>query len=282
MFCQRAMAAGTDYDVDLGAANFGHLNQSNSVPGGVGPDVPNPNPPPSFINNYCAPTSTMNSFTFLQKTYPNVYGNNNQLQGGTGSWTAAAQALAGLAGPPLYMNTDPNTGTTENNWVDGKVAWLEKYAPGKTIYEGEDTLYTGTQAWVDTKTKPTANFLYDMLKAGEDVEIGLSPTVGNGIGHVMTLTSIHWNDADNSGTFNAGDTLQIDGIDPGNPGFPFLYTLNPADASGFMTFKGGDYNTYRLDAALAESPVPLPAAVWGGILLLSGLVARRRYASLAS
>jgi hypothetical protein len=183
--------------------------------------------------------------------------------GGTGSWLGAAQLLAGAT----YMNTDKNLGTTNSNWINGKYDYIENFAPGKTIYEGMDSLGTGGLTWVQN-ANPTASFLLSMLQKGEDVEIGLIPT--SGIGHVMTLSSINWNDANNNMAFDAGDTLSIDGIDPVG-GAAFNYNLSPGAA---MTFNGGPYNGYTLVAALAES-VPEPAT-FGLLLLGTGLLAVRR------
>jgi hypothetical protein len=267
-FCgQAAIAASVTYDIELDAANYGDINQTD-----VGP---NSNVAGHTTeNNFCAPTATMNSFEFLQNEYPDTYGTNDALQGGTGSWLDAAKLLAG----PDYMSTDPDTGTDENNWVGGKVGYLDKFAPGKTVFEGQDPLYTGTQAGIDKTTKPTAMFLKNMLQAGEDIEIGITPASGD-TGHVMTVSSIDWTDADSNGSFNTGDSLSIDGIDPAG-GTTFNYTLTPAGnagfAAGFMTFNGGPYGGYRLDAILAESPVPLPTAALPGFLLLTGLGVYRK------
>jgi hypothetical protein len=240
------------YNVDeTTVAAFGNLNQAN-----VGPNGTNG-------NNFCAPTATMNSFTFLANAYPAIYG--NMLMGGQATWLAAAMTLAG----PAYMNTDKNNATTEGNWVGGKVGYINKFAPNTTTFAGMDSVATpGRPAW-DQNANPTANFLLQQLQGGEDIELGISPTVGNGAGHVLTLTGISWNNVNNNGVFGPGDTLTLNTIDPGNPGVNTPLTLSPG-ANG-MTITGGPYGTYVVDAALAESPVPEPAtmslALVGGIAL---------------
>ncbi|NNM89133.1 MAG: PEP-CTERM sorting domain-containing protein [Phycisphaerae bacterium] len=242
--------------------NFGTLSQFN-----VGP---NSTTDPG-VNQYCAPTATMNSFTFLQNKYPSVYGldknGNPILEGGQGSWLAAAQLLAG----PNYMNTNQNTGTTDTNWVAGKVNYLNAFAPGKTTFAGMDSAATNPRPAWDQNANPTVNFMLQQLRAGEDIEIGISAP-----GHVLTLTGLTWNDANNDGVFDAGDTLTLNTIDPANPGANTALTLTPGNP---MTISGGAYNGLVVDAALAESPVPEPATI---VLFLIGglaLLARRRTAA---
>ncbi len=242
--------------------NFGTLSQFN-----VGPNsATNPN-----VNNFCAPTATMNSFTYLQNKNPGVYGldgnGNPVLEGGQGSWLAAAQLLAGAN----YMNTNQNSGTSDTNWVAGKVNYLNAFAPGKTVFAGMDSAATNPRPAWDQNANPTVNFLVQQLKAGEDIEIGISAP-----GHVLTLTGLTWNDANNNGVFDAGDTLTLNTIDPANPGANTTLTLSPGNP---MTITGGTYNGLVLDAALAESPVPEPATIAliavGGLALLT----RRRKAA---
>ena len=228
-------------------AAFGTLNQANVGANGNG-----------GVNNFCAPTATMDSFIWLANAYPSIYG--NSLMGGQGSWLGAAQLLAG----PLYMNTDVNNGTTEGNWVNGKMNYINTYAPGTTIFAGMDSDNTVNRPAWDLNANPTVNFLLQELRAGEDVELGIDPTTG--VGHVLTLTGLTWNDADNNGGFNLGDTLTLNTIDPANPLVNTLLTLNPGNP---MTVSGGAYNNYLLTGALAES-IPEPTSF--GLMMLGGLL----------
>ena len=107
----------------LGA--FGMVNQSN-VPPGNG-------------DNSCAPTATMNFFTFLEMLLHTYTAATSTViphsRGGQGSWTKAAALLAG----PDFMDTDADSGTSEGDWVNGKVRYLNMYAPGKTNFAGMDS-----------------------------------------------------------------------------------------------------------------------------------------------
>ena len=165
----RAVPAGNIYNVDeTTTAAFGTLDQANVGPNGTG-----------GVNNFCAPTATMNSFTFLENAYPSVYG--NLLMGGQASWQLAGQLLVGAT----YMATDPNSGTSVANWVSGKVNYINNFAPNTTTFAG---MGTGGYPWLNGGN-PTANFLLQQLRDGEDVEMAIFPTAG--IGHVLTL-SLRW------------------------------------------------------------------------------------------
>ncbi len=115
----------------------------------------------------------------------------------------------------------------------------------------------------------------------EDVEIGISPT--KGIGHALTLTSLHWNDANGDGIIQQTENATLDAIDPANPnagtnGTIDLSIWQTGNANSIInTTYGGA--AYTLTVVTAESPdpslVPLPAAAWGGMVLMGGFVARK-------
>ncbi len=230
-------------------------------------------PPNNTGDNSCAPTATMNSFTFLTNMYGEVYG--NSLIGGQANWTEAAKLLAG----PAYMKTSSETGTTEGNWVSGKVGYLENFAPGMTIYNGMDSDDTDNRPEWDKNANPTIDFLVNELSAGADVEIGIDG--GDGLGHVLTLTGVVWDDRNGDKKFDAGDTLTLNTIDPANPTVNTPLTLSPALTDGGpMTISSGAYSNYVLTGALAESPVPEPSTFglvgFGVISFAVGAYRRRR------
>jgi len=233
------------------AANFGSVNQNAVFGPGIGPNG----------NNSCAPTANMNAFTFLQNTYQGVYGNdglgNPALQGGQGSWTGAAIQLA------LNMGTTSAGGTSVAGWVNGTVGWFNTYAPGTTAYAGMGAT-VGGQPWLAAGA-PTPAFLYSQLQANEGVELAIFPVAG--IGHVLTLTGISWNNLAGGMNYGGTDTMSLNTIDPGNPGVNTALSFNP----GTLTINGGAYNGYTLGIAIAQSPVPETSTTIAGGLTM-GLV----------
>jgi hypothetical protein len=250
------LPAAITYDIDLDPDNslYGHLDQNDVLAGGVGGQ------------NSCAPTATMNSFIYLQNRFSSVYGTNDELMGPHDEWVDAAIDLA-----DNFMKTDPVKGTKDANWINGKYDWLETYAPGKTTYAGFDEFTTGNQPWV-TMGIPPLMFLIQQLLKGANNELGISPAIA-GIGHVLTLTSLHWTDEDMDGIFDDDtEDLSIDGIDPGG-GALFEYSLKTimSDDKSYLGFDGGPYDGYRIDAALAEVAIPEPASVFIWTLLATTL-----------
>jgi hypothetical protein len=249
-------AGATIYHVQETLNDFGTIDESTVSPG--------------LGTNSCVPTATMNSFIFLQNEYQSILGNdafgNPVLQGGQGSWVNAADLLAGAS----YMNTDVTNGTTIANWIGGKVSYLNTFAPGKITFEGMESLSAaGSRPVWDTNANPTVSFLLQMLQTNEDVELGIYPTsdkseieMSPSIGHALTLTGLTWNDVQGNGTFDLGDSLTLDTIDPFNPNVDTQLQLQPGNP---MTISGVNYNGYYLMVALAES-VPEPATA--GLLLL--------------
>ena len=95
----------------------------------------------------------------------------------------------------------------------------------------------------------------------------------------MTLTSIHWVDADGNNSFNAGDTLTLDGHRSGRRNCVQLHNEpGVLTRTVAMSFNGGGYNGYVLDAALAESPDPslVPEPTMMAMVLGGMLMAQRR------
>ncbi len=272
-----ATASANIYDVQKELALYGNLNQNSMQ---IYWD------PIQHMNVGCGPTAAVNSFVYLQKKYGSVYDtllvpacgqdlDGNGIQDFYDDEMAVGIALGGAS----YMNTLANLTTFHDDFIWGKKAYIESVASGNTVYAAQDWwAWTNTErpkpAWV-APVKPTWGFIYNELKACEDVEILLSWSDG---GHFLTLTSLHWNDADNDGIIDFGENASMDYIDPctGAWGQSQIWTGGSESDKDIET----DYNTSSttwISMAVAESPVPEPSTLI--MLLLAGmcgLTLRRR------
>jgi hypothetical protein len=139
-------------------------------------------------NVNCGATALVNSFVFLQKRYPRVYG--NRLIGNRGMNPTSAElvtAADNLSCAFLGNRQPPNiaVGTPIGDFILGKMDYFDNNAPNTTMFEAQISETWGNAivvfhkgppvnnkpACVQDNTRPTAQFLYDQLDAGEDVEI---------------------------------------------------------------------------------------------------------------
>jgi hypothetical protein len=237
----------------------------------------------------CGPTSVVNSFVYLQNEARNVYGPNGQglVPYGGAAPTQDEQAdIATILQGQDYMDSDG--GTYIEDFIFGKVKYLEERFPGKTRYAAQVSLdwregpkpmgvtdwpthaeENPQPDWVQDQTAATLAFLYEQIKAREDVEI----FIGGGVGaHYLTVTGIMYDDTNNTGTLSY--------IDPGD-GMAHTSNILGLDA-GRIKF---EYNG-RMDAlvfhAVSESPIPEPAAIALLAIGLIGLCAFRRRAPVGS
>ena len=258
------------YAAQENMAAFGTVNQNQVSGGALGNG-----------GNSCAPTATINSFTYLQNTYPWDYPN-NALMGGNATWAQAGIALAGL------MGTTGANGTFVGGLMFGKQQWFVNNAPNQIVLAGQGPAFAGALGFGGSAAFPwftpgavNPGFLYNQLATGEDVELWISPP-GGGIAHVLTLTGITYNNAaGNPNMYGAADTVSLNTIDPAAPGGNTPLTLNP----GTLTVGGANYTGYRISWAFAESPVP-DAAATSGLLLIGvltlGLLHQRSKAGVAN
>lgn len=212
---------------------------------------------------WCASTAVMNSFIYLENQYPGIFGNLLS----RGDAVASRNELKDMMDPAYPRDV----------W-EGKLEYLDTYAPGKAIVGG--MLPYDTTGWAGASSLltgwPSWDVMWEQLKACEDVELGIYdlPTT---VGHMLTLTSMHLDDLDGDGTWDPGvETAQIDYLDPNNPTQLFVAGIQ-LDANGRIVFNwhNGGANTPRdmyIAVAYWESPIPEPATICllalGGVAIL--------------
>ncbi len=187
-----AFAGIITYDEDPSQNLFGTLNQ-RAIPA-CGNNTTEDN------SQACGPVAATNSFTYLEKKYPQVYG--NKLTGGNPSQTA--NDLSG--NNYMKCNCVPGSkGTTIGNFISGKEKFIDAKAPDSTTFE--------FQNFWQNFTTPDYNFLLTQVKNGQDVELLIGwyqldadadyKRVG---GHYLTVTGASFNDNNNDNVYDAGDT----------------------------------------------------------------------------
>lgn len=232
-------------------------------------------------NVACGPTAAVNSFVYLQNRYKNLYDGRliPHVNGNTPYQDMVD--VADTLGTSAYMyscdlcNPDKN-GTYIEEFIGGKARYLNAVAPGTTSIVAMDTLAwrpvtpdgydNGPKpAYVTDNTAPTLAFLYDQIKMGEDVELFINFNGGN---HYVTLTGISYNDMTNTGYLDFIDPeggVVMDDID--------ITGLDPADNDILL---GGYLPGANIVNAVAESPIPEPAALALMVTGLLGIAVLRR------
>ncbi|MCG3124869.1 MAG: hypothetical protein GIKADHBN_03366 [Phycisphaerales bacterium] len=241
------------------------------------------------VGNQCGPTSTANSFAFLQNTYTEVYtGDNRIIRDKDGAITddaaktrdALAQGWGDKTGGRAGMGVD---GTSVKKWWASKVAWLEDWAPGKTYFDGQ--LYNEKDAKNWTKgggvedCYPTFQFLWDALNHGADIELNVID-VPFKKAHALTLVGMSFEDTNNDKKWAAPEKLYMKFIDPNDPEQKNKDNIQPVQLSvgtdGRFEFKWWqDQGQWYVDSALTETPVPSPAS-WLLVSVAAGITAYRR------
>ena len=255
------------YDIQKDWTLYGDLNQ-NTIPG-IG-------------SMACGPTAAVNSFVYLQNSYPDIYDHdlvpdlhstpdvyeNDEL-------VTVAEILA-----YDYMHTDITDGTWSDWFLYGKWDYIEEKAPGSTIYAAQKISAWSRPpvpkpSWV-SNVWPTWSFLYDELAASEDVEILINGTYD----HYLTLTSFYWDDLDSDGIIDGAEDAWIGFIDPwtGAWGISDIWHVDYLGESVIATnYDGG---LFAITMAAGESPVPEPTTALLLAAGLAGLAATRRRRSL--
>jgi len=244
---------------------FGTLDQAKT-------DCPNVN---------CGPTAAVDSFVYLDSMFPTTYTTPLVPKAGATPTSDEQAKVANDLGANFMKNCGcaSNAGTLIEDFILGKMDYLNTKDPGKTVFNAQINFAwrtdpvggthpgTAKPAFVQDNTIPTLAFLAQELSHGEDVEVFMFNSNGGCGGatdptcnHYITLTGITYNDANNTGTFSFVDPLG------GGRG-----TKNITGLSG--GFIQTDYqlgNVFTLIVhAVSESPVPEPSTL---LLLGSGLV----------
>ena len=214
---------------------------------------------PGWGNAGCGPTAAVNSFVYLENKYPGIYDRSlipDTNQNGVRD-LAELVGVAQTLGGPGYMNTIANNTTWDDDFIWGKMTYIEQKVPGMTVYQAQD-YWNWTQhtkpAWVQSAW-PQWEFLYNELVDCEDVEILIDWSDG---GHYVTLSSFHWNDADNDLIIDNAENAWIDFVDP--------WTGAYGTASIWQSSYGGCIETNYatgswISMGVSESPIPEPATM---------------------
>jgi hypothetical protein len=266
LFAVQASLAATLPNVN--ETGFGIVGQGAS---GIGSyDLPNQQ---GIQDVACGPTSVYNSFVFLQSRYGDFA--NLTLPGN------ASNTINQLA---KDMNLVPKNGVSEAGFINGKRTYLTRQGLQNSIsIESNDNAATMLQ------------FIYDQLAKGQDVEIGMLWGGPNGGGHIVQVTGLNnFDPVAQTGTLKFNDPWGNAAGMPGGNGVPDgLSSLESGTLNGTMIqydnnsgagatpngedpgggFAGGGFAGPGASAtiafAVAESPVPLPSTVWGGLALFA-------------
>jgi len=250
--------------IQLDQALFGHLDQAlvTTCTSDTG------------INNACGPTAAVNSFTFLENRYPQIYG--NTLIPHINGNTAQQDQIAVADMLSCYMSCGGNTGGTAiADFIQGKMDYINSVAPGTTYFLNMNIFAPGG-------AYPNFNFLFKELSDQEDVEllVGFYQfNAGNGQltrmgGHYVTLTGIDSPTDDGNGSISFIDPSG--GVNRNN-----IATFLAPDGS-IRTTAYGNRTVTIIEAAVSESPIPEPAtvALLTGSLVI-GIWVRRRATAAA-
>jgi len=212
------------------------------------------------VNNgkgICGAVEAINSFTFLTKTYPNIYVN------GTSNLI--------IPNYNALTNTDPTDGLNfaTQGWTVGGNTYQGYYPrPGVAIADYTATLndwfnsYAPNTTSITTFNSPTIQQLATAIQQGQDTEFFI---LSNTIYHVLDLTAIACTGGmGTNGNDYTGCTINYQ--DPDNATTE-VKNVPIAINNGSISF---NYNGAQVNvqAAFDESPVPEPSNILGVVTAL--------------
>lgn len=249
----------------------------------------------------CGPTAAINSFVYLQNTYPKTYGkklvpeldrtkpendlNADKKVDGYDDMIAATRLLA-----ENYMRTCCDRTTLRNLFYSGKRDYIEDRAPGVTDYAAmddpsNDIRDPGGSFPADTpdlvRRPPSAAFLIDGLREGQDIEVLVFFVNSKGmlVGHYVTVTGLEWSDDDRDGAFDRGEAAKIHLFDPVQGAVTRDFSEHE---DGHVFWIGSTGLQIDIRFAVDESPkfrksdpIPAPAHTWPLLALLVAFLALR-------
>jgi hypothetical protein len=254
-----AVARADIITVDLNASHFGSLSQGVTNSPSLG----------------CGPTAAVNSFTFLQNTYPDWY-----------QWQLIPTnpvACANLLMTSPYMGTPQGVGTTISRFVTGKNNYLngsQDQLPPTVMAamvtdwnQGEELLPPPPPSFV-TVAKPTPEFLLGGLNKRADIEVLILFPLD---GHYLTVTGMTWDTI-----FDEGTIRYVDPTDGSPHSMGFF-----RDTSGTITVfytdpASGQSRTGVLHSIVTEVPAPAAAPILCAGALWAAARRRRVKAPAAS
>lgn len=258
-----------------------HARSGEAAPVYVQKDYAEMGRAPNTPQGICSAPANINSFVYLINHFPGEYGDTDLIADTNGNnvidlaeQIAARDLMAwgwtsptGISRPGIYYlnNGVVQGGTAERIW-EATYWWFNDFAPGTSVLDGVGHS-TGMKYWDGGSALefgwPSWQYLWDSLKAGLDVELGLLP-VSSGEGHAVTLAGLAFEDLNNDGQWTSGETpLQIGYLDP-NKITQFTWADVSFDASNRIEFfwwqNGYEYYVYR---AYTEGPSLIPGDATG-------------------
>jgi hypothetical protein len=187
--------------------------------------------------NESAPSAAANGFEWLDVFSPHVTLPLTQNE---------AAEIRDVLKDAAHMMTSPATGTADQNMIQGKLQFVRDHGLPVTVEFQHAGLGSQTRAGLTAlgrATRPDFDWIFDRLRSGSAVEIGVTWAAGSG----------HW--------FTAAGAVETLGRrwlfyrDPDDGRDTVKISLLSTNASGFLQLEGETGNS--LDLAVAASPLPL-------------------------